>query len=344
MGEKEKELIVFLAKYSGKSGSLLFARELEKNGVSDLEKVDMVKRMNLADSIVKDILTPVLSRGRVSLARSELMGILEINEGIAGIPTEIDGVRVLPKDIADRASEEYKRVSKFIIEIELKRYGLKAIDEADSKTRIRIIEAFVEHHFGKSGKEIIDCRIDDMGVRDVCNSPMYNKILLMEYILQCMLMFYVNPLRARMLRSELVSVLDIELKMAQGADPMMDNADNALEEIRSRTDSPCSKRLKNDFEDLIVFLLKKECSKRNILNFQESTQEEKNRITSSVLTQILGGMTSFVFSNLSTPDEDIRSKFLSSFLHNYLRMNLPKTEAEPFFARVTNILGIGDSV
>jgi len=34
----------------------------------------------------------------------------------------------------------------------------------------------------------------------------YNKILLMEFIIQDMLLFYVEPLKGRMLRSELVSV------------------------------------------------------------------------------------------------------------------------------------------
>lgn len=338
MGKKEA-VLGFLSKYAGKTSPLLLDRELQKNGIADLEGADRLKTMDLAESIVKDILTPILSKGRIPLARSELMGKLGIQAEYSGIPTEIDGVRVLPDTIREIAADQYSTASEYILGQELRKYGLKGLGGTDSKTRIKILEAFVGAHFGQSGKAIIDCRIDEMGVRDVCASPAYQRILLVEYVLQSMLAFYVNPIKARMLRSELLTILDMEPTICQAADPEVERANRQIIAAGSRNESPCAAKLRADFEDLLAFLMKREQSRRGIRDLKDASEGERNDVVSAVLALMLGGMTSAVFSRIMTDDQSVRSKFYLLYCRNYLAGLMPKEEVERFFVRVGNLLG-----
>jgi hypothetical protein len=342
MDDRVGPAIRFLEKYTGKSAPLLLKKELEKTGIDDLNQAKDLQLMNLTDAIVKDILTPILSQGRIPLARSELMGVFALDAGFAGVPVEVDGVRVLPEDIHDLVAEHYLNANEFIMKQEMERYGLKDFKKADSPTRVRVLEAFVEHHFGHSGKVIIDCKIDELGVRNVCSAPFYNKILLMEYILQCMLLFYVKPLKAKILRSELVTILGIDLEMAQGPVDYIERAGKRIDEHKRNTyNSPCARRAKVEFEDLMFFLLKRESSRRGIANILSVRADIRNAVVSSVLSQMLGGMCSHVFSRLDAKDERIKSRFLAKFLRNYLGRILPTKDADELYLRVVSSLGIG---
>jgi hypothetical protein len=338
MGERDAALADFLSKYTGVSTGLLLRRELEKTGIIDLNSADELRLMNLTDSIVRDILAPVISKGRLPIARSELMGVLGLDDSMYGLPLTIDGVRVLPERIHEESEEYYKNEGEFILAQEFKKYGLKPPINTDSPTRVRIVECFVEHQFGVSGRAIIDSKIDELGVRDVCEAPQYNKILLMEYVLQSMLAFYVKPSRARMLRSELLSILDIELELVQGPDPLDEKARRNVTTERKKIAASLSKRRRVDFEDLITFLIKRELSARGVQDSRQLPAAVRHQVLSAVICNLLGGMTRFVFSRIQTASEPIRLKFQVRYLHNYLNGIMTPDDISIAYSRLDSLL------
>lgn len=315
---------------------------MEKTDLTDLSSASEIRLLALTDNIVKDILTPILSRGRLPLARSELIGILGIPSAEPDIPTMVDGVRVLPETITQESSEKYSAVSEFIMRQEMEKYGLRGLKEGDSAARVMIMGAFVERIFGSAGKALLNNKINELGVRDVLNAPFYNKILLMEYILQDLLFFYVKPVKGLLYRSELITILGIDLEMVQGPVPYIEQADAEI--IRHTAAAVGRSRSRLDFEDLYVFLLKKNLSVKGVEKSADMSPQEVNVVLSEVLSALLGDMTRHVFSRIQTNDEGIKSKFMIIYLRNYLARMMSKDDARQVCVRVTDSLGLTSSV
>jgi len=328
-----------MTKYVGKSAPLLLARQLGKNGISDLSAANQMQLIKLVDSVSEDILSPVLSRGRLPLARSELMGVLEVGMSLAGIPTEIDGVKVLPDDLENSVVEHYKSASDLILKQEMSKYGLVSLENVDSTTRIRLIEGFVAAHFGSAGKVLINDKIDEIGVRDILKAPFYNRILLMEYILQDLLLFYVKPVTGMMLRSELISLMDINLELAQGPIPEFEKAAKKVKAEREGQITG-NRLLGREFEDLLLFLLKREISQAGYLDVRSMPQDVKNRVLLSLIATLFGGMTSHVFTRIKACPPQILGKFLIQYLRNSLRHIVPYFEANAITERVCDSMGL----
>jgi len=335
-----QELLKFMERYTGKSAPLLLKRQLEKTGIKELQNASDVQLMNLTDSIVHDILTPLLSKGRLPLIRSELIGVLGINVDSTGIPTVVDGVRVLPDSIKEDSAEHFKTISDFILRQEMTKYGLKDLSKAESATRLAILRAFVGYHFGSSGKAILERKMAELNVRDVLKAPAYDKILLMEFILQDMLLFYVEPLKARMLRSELVTVLDVDLELVQGPGPDVEKAAREVSGARRYVRLDASKERAVDFEDLIAFNVKRGLSARDIADARAAAQDVRNGVASEVLSGLMGGMTGYVFTRLETGDENIKTKFMLRYLRNYLNGLMLPGEVENVCGRLTRELAL----
>ncbi len=333
-----KALLDCLAKYTGKSAPLLLARELKKAGVEDPLTASEMERMSLIDSITRDVLAPVLSRGRLPIARSELMAVLNVSVGAAGIPVTVDGVRVLPEKIKEEAAKHFKDMSEFILAEEMRKYGVEAMSAADSRTRVRVVEGFVERHFGPSGKSIVDARMDELGLGDILHAPVYNRLLLLEFIIQDMLLFYVEPLKARMLRSELVTILDVDLELVQGPSPEYSKAEREVKSTRQKPGYTAA--AKTDFEDLLIYTLKKNASEMRIRDLQSAPPKEKTELASSAVAEMLGGMTDYVFSRLQTDEPGIRLKFILQYMRNYLKELMPPEEADSICVRLTGYLNL----
>lgn len=342
MEEKVNKLEEFLKRYTGKSASLLLNRQLEKTGIVDLNRANNLQLMNLTESIVRDILSSGISRSKVLLARSELMGILDIDSKIIGIPTEIDNVRVLPENLDERLEQYYSDSTEYILRQEMARYGIKELGNIDSQIRVKILEGFIEHHFGLCGRSILEDKIDELNVRDICTAPAYKKILLMEYIIQDMLLFYVKPIKGRMIRSELVALLDVDLELAQGPIPHM-------EEIRGHGFIKTnlfkryySFRLRTEFEDILMFLLKREYSTMKVSDMSSVTIDTKNKVIFSVLSNMLGNMTKQVFSMLQTKNEFMKNKFMLMYFKNYLGSIMLNDDAIDVYVRFRDVLALNE--
>ncbi|MBD3389237.1 MAG: hypothetical protein GF416_09090 [Candidatus Altiarchaeales archaeon] len=328
MDGRSARLLEFLQRYAGTSAHLLLKNQLQKAAIQDVNDASDIELMNLTESIVRDILRPILSRGRLRLARSELMGVLGLKPAYAGIPQEIDGVRVLPEKILEMTEDHYNSATEFVLKQEMNRYNIPDLMETDSPTRIRLIEAFVDYHFGPTGKAIIDRRIEELRLKDIENAPQYNKLMLMEFILQDMLLFYIKPLKGKLLRSELVSLIGVDLELAQGPVPEQERAQRQVQTARENLTIRRSNAKRNEVVDLLVFLAKREFSRNGILDVKNVPLNVRVRILAAVMVMMFGNMTKYVLSRLETKDERMLSKFLVLYVKNYLKQFMLAEDAE----------------
>jgi len=331
---KNARVIAFLQGYTGKSALLLLDRLKKKHNIGDLDSVGKMESMNFADSLISEILAPLLSKGRLQMARSQLLGIMELSESAEGMPDSIDGVRVLPENIKDEESKHYESISGFIIKQEMQKYGLKTLREADSQTRIRIIEAFVEGLFGPTGRSIVEAKIGELSLKDLTRAPAYNRILLIEYILQSMLAFYVGPSKARMLRSELASIMDVDVSIIQGPNPQMEEVMRRVEAYKEKVRVTSNPAIRQDFEDLSEYYGKQAASELLLSPASEVNASMRNQVLTRVLSRLLGGMTEHAFSYILTQDETVKSKFMLRYLKNYLLNLMSEEDADAVVLRV----------
>jgi len=67
-----------MERYFGAMGDFLLAKEMKQLGISDLNTADLEMRNRLADGIVYDCLSAIMSASRMRMAHNELESILDI--------------------------------------------------------------------------------------------------------------------------------------------------------------------------------------------------------------------------------------------------------------------------
>ena len=132
-GKKERELGNLLLRYAGPSAPLLMKHALDRASIIGLEEASQTQLVSLKENIIEYILEPMLHRGKLALARSELISVLGIDIHPVGqsLPEFIDGVRVLPSNMESILIEKFKSFGEFIMDREMKKYGLKGLSGTD---------------------------------------------------------------------------------------------------------------------------------------------------------------------------------------------------------------------
>ena len=80
MADTGKQLLNYMAKWSGKSGGLILVNELKKLGIMDVEHMSEGDKERLLNGLTGDYLSTFLGHSRFLVARSELLGILGLSE------------------------------------------------------------------------------------------------------------------------------------------------------------------------------------------------------------------------------------------------------------------------
>lgn len=339
---KMKSVLDFLAKYAGASSRLILSRQLAKAGVSDLSSASDLQLMAVCDGICGDVLSHFVSRGRLPIVRSELISVLGMGTYSSGIPLEVDNVRVLPDGVEEMMAEYFASSEEFVLKQELVKYGLTDLSLADSRVRMKILEAFVEYYFGYAGRAILDGKIDELGIWDVLDCPQYRRLVLMEYVLQSMLFFYVNPMKGRLLRSELVSVLEIDLGLLQYDVPDSESV-RAAQEVSSGLCSvplDASRRVRLEYEDLFAFIVKRELSSLRVSDIAVAPQDVKLKVLRSILAAAFGSMAGGLMSKLIVTDERIVGRFMMKLLSNQLSRVMLPVDAECLHDKVCSMVAV----
>jgi hypothetical protein len=304
-------MVAFLEKYAGSPSKLLLERLMERHNMGGLNNADPEL---ICEAILEDILSPMLSPAKLALARSELYAIFEVLKQ-PGIMEYMDARRVLPPDIGKTIIEHYKNISEFTLKQLMRKYNVPEISKIDSKTRVQIINAFIETHFGISGTHLFSQWLRDNNIVLNEQSSNQDRLMAMEYILQDLLQYYVPPVSARYLRSELVALLAIELESAQGPKP---NDSVLSRRPKSGLSSPASRALRLAHTDLMAFLVKRESSNVGARAMCELPDQKKSRIAQIVLEIMLGKMAQHILSNLTVADPKLRLEYMKRYYARHL--------------------------
>ncbi|MBU0762473.1 MAG: hypothetical protein KKD39_05555 [Candidatus Altiarchaeota archaeon] len=340
------ELINYLNRYEIPYPNDVLKKYMLRLNIDDFEKVGNIQLMNCADAIIYEVLSKKLTKGKLALAHSELLGIFELDYGIDGLPEYIDGVRVLPENHQQQTIEYFHNFSDYILKKEMAKYGVKGFIRWDSETRLNILLAFIEAHFGYSGKTIVWAKAYELGILNLNDAPNYNKLYLMEYILQNMLHFYVEPMKARMLRSELVTILNLKLEMIQ-------EGENEAKKIKNQVKKERMKTVKNglkkenymrDVNDLLTFLVKRELGRTRDIDPKNLNPNTKNDILYETLKHLLGGMSKHILSMMMSNDEHIKTKFLLKYIKKYYQHISNQQTAEAITYNIKKKLGLREYI
>ena len=338
---RRAKLLDFFRAYTGKTAVLLCENSLRRAEIQDLDEATQTEIVTLTEQITEYVLEPMLSKGRLAKARTDLVTVLSAEVEATGIPQFIDGVRVLPQDIESRLIKKYKSVSEFVLAQEMKRYGLKGMADTSSAMRKKILLAFVEHHFGHSGLAIISEKMDEFRMKDMNKSPVYNKLILMEYILQSMLYFYIKPTKARFLRSELVSIMGIDVRIVQGG-KREEDAIIARRYVREHLAAKGTdhSRQRTRIEDMIAFSVRQSLRKRGFTGGQVPEPDVRAKMLEEIVLALLGSMAEAVLEAQMTDDVRVKTKFYMRYLADYLDTILPEADADIIRKRVERGLGV----
>jgi hypothetical protein len=334
--ERENEVLNYLRRHGVKDphGSLI--THLKKSNISQLKTSSREKLERFLNYVLEEFKEDKFSVGRLALLRSELIGILGLH-GISSIPKEIDGVQVMPDDLSDTLSVSFLKSKCEIYKSILQKYGLDDASQMDSNARINLIKAFVSHHFGDSGKAIIEKKIKELRLTDILRSPQYKRIVLAEYILQSMLLFYVSASKSKILRSELVNIMDIELDLIQGISFDLQDVEKDASKLLAR-DKRKKSRIQ-EFDDILKFQLRKELSQSPV-DPDKMKPADKNRILKSITCSLMGKMTEEALGYMYDIDEGLKTRYLIKYLRQYLEIQVGKPE--PLLKLIASRLDLND--
>jgi hypothetical protein len=80
MSSISEDLMAFMRKYSGSSGTLILGKEVEKIGIEDLNNMDDDTKELLLNTLTGNWLRTFLDYRRFTVARAELVSILGLSE------------------------------------------------------------------------------------------------------------------------------------------------------------------------------------------------------------------------------------------------------------------------
>ena len=334
LGKAESRLKRYLEKFIGPSGSLLAQNAIRRAGINDLDRATDTQLFSLKEDIEEYVLEPMLQGAKLALARSELLRALGLDirhpgqDFGYGLMKTIDGINVLPQDIDIRLIEHMKDISDFIMAQEMARYGLKNLKGTDSGIRHHILRAFVKAHFGESGISILESKICEFRVQDLCSAPVYAKNMLIEYIIQSMLAFYVEPLKARFLRSELMSITGVETcEVKQSDKPDI---------VKLKTQSSPEKHL-SDTVELVNAIYRRS---RGIGMTDPLEPKQSIELFDEISQSFFGQMGKFIIESASIRDIGIKKKFLARYMDCFIKKNMTAAEGDILKKRIENVTGM----
>ena len=336
--DKRERVILLLRKYTGATAELLLKNALKKNNIVSIDKCSKIELVNFENYISDNILSPLLSKGRLALACAELNAALKLNPNIKKISLYVGNVRVVSNDIYEKNELNLIKISDYILKEEMKRYGIKNFEDTESETRIKVLEGFITEIFGVLGKSILREKIIEYEINDLCKAPQYRKIQLMEYIIQSMLMYYVNPAKGKILRSELVSILDIDLKLMQtGKNMKVDEITVENVRVSEEPENKEKKYIQNYLivEDKIEYIIKTQKQTKMIKNIQNAGNTVKNDIIIEITRGVLGQVTNPILDNMLIKDPQTQTKYLKQLMKDFLIETMPPKSRDRILDRIS---------
>ncbi len=208
MKSLEKDLKLFMRQYLGDSSNTFLKKEFNKADITDIQSATTTDKKKLINNICHDLFKPLMSRGRVSLARSKLMGILDVKPLLAEIPSK--------EAMTPIVVDYFKNTQELIIKKEIIKYGVSDVNKTTNQVRIDILASMMKQYFGDISHLIIQDKLEEFKIKDIDSAPETLRLLLMESIMLSLIDFCVKPVTGRMIRSELISILKLDLYHVQG--------------------------------------------------------------------------------------------------------------------------------
>jgi hypothetical protein len=303
----------------GNSGSYLLEKELSKTGISDVEKADVYNRRMLVNSLTEDLLEPIMSKSRVALARSRLMGILDVEPILTGLP---------PKEkMTPRVVEYFKKVQDFIVKEELSSHTISAVSEGVD-VRTRILEGIMEKHLGSLSRILLGEKMRELGIKSLDDTVDYVKIMLMESIITSLINVCVKPVTARMIRSEITSILGLDVYVVQCMEHDVEAAVKLKEELEKDEEPEIhlTAEKTRDFEDLALLVVREESGKAGIHNPLKVGIEVKAAVMQKILSRIFGGVAAHIVDSMGPRDAEARVAFMQELMKTYLVKYMKKED------------------